>query len=96
MSCIQLVGILWEVILTRSITAWSNRWSQNAPWRSVQSESHGQYRVADQTTVNIVNIMNVAERVDSINRLLACTLQEYRPGTGPSLQSLWVTALAVT
>jgi hypothetical protein len=31
--------------------------------------------------VNIVNIMNTAERMNSINRLLAGALQEYRLGT---------------
>jgi CheY-specific phosphatase CheX len=34
--------------------------------------------IADETTVNIVNIMNTAERMNSINRLLASALQEYR------------------
>jgi hypothetical protein len=34
---------------------------------SVQSEPHGQYRVADQTTVNIVNIMNIAGWVGYVN-----------------------------
>jgi hypothetical protein len=37
--------------------------------------------IADETTVNIVNIMNTAERMNSINRLLAGALQEYRLGT---------------
>lgn len=66
-SCIQLVGILWEVILTHSNTVWSNRWGQNALWRSIQSESHGQYGVTDPMTVHILNIMNIAERMGCIN-----------------------------
>lgn len=53
--------------MTRSNTVWSNRWSQNALWRSIQSESHGQYGVTDQMTVHIVNIMNIAERMGCIN-----------------------------
>jgi hypothetical protein len=37
--------------------------------------------IEDETTENIVNIMNTAERMNSINRLLAGALQEYRLGT---------------